>query len=159
MRVGRVDSETCLLTLLAFRTLICSSFTVSLFFSRKPSHWYSTWDKDKRGYRIGLAITKQHDLFHISDVALRQQHSRCLGHLLRLLGMFLRTLHSVLWMSVTLLSKGKSQKATLNLWMYLSTPTLLPHHGHRYLIPLLKQIWISLQPAWARVRTSHKHIH
>lgn len=30
------------LTLLAFSTLICSSFTVSLFFSRKPSHWYST---------------------------------------------------------------------------------------------------------------------
>ncbi len=29
-------------TLLAFSTLICSSFTVSLFFSRKPSHWYST---------------------------------------------------------------------------------------------------------------------
>lgn len=30
------------LTLLAFITKICSSFTVSLFFSRKPSHWYST---------------------------------------------------------------------------------------------------------------------
>lgn len=36
-----------LLTLLAFNTLICSSFTVSLFFSRKPSHWYSTcpWEQ------------------------------------------------------------------------------------------------------------------
>lgn len=30
-------------TLLVFRTFICSSFTVSLFFSRKPSHSYSTW--------------------------------------------------------------------------------------------------------------------
>lgn len=29
-------------TLLAFRMLICSSYTVSLFFSRNPSLWYST---------------------------------------------------------------------------------------------------------------------
>lgn len=35
------------LTLLAFRMLICSSYTVSLFFSRNPSHWYSTWHRTK----------------------------------------------------------------------------------------------------------------
>lgn len=34
-------------TLLAFRMLICSSYTVSLFFSRKPSERYSTWPQGK----------------------------------------------------------------------------------------------------------------
>lgn len=32
-------------TWLAFKMLICSSYTVSLFFSRKPLHWYSTYNR------------------------------------------------------------------------------------------------------------------
>lgn len=46
-------------TLLAFRMLICSSYTVSLFFSRKPSLWYSTCQDTKGRSSEGQVQTQR----------------------------------------------------------------------------------------------------
>lgn len=60
-----------LFTLLAFRMLICSSYTVSLFFSRKPSDRYSTWG---HGGKQKQALVLQPDLLPSAAVSVVSSH-------------------------------------------------------------------------------------
>lgn len=62
-----------LFTLLAFRILICSSYTVSLFFSRKPSERYSTWGHSNQRETQSLVLQQFLNHFHLIHAAFSEK--------------------------------------------------------------------------------------